>query len=124
MENDLDRLLEALETGKGKNDRLIRNALAYFDGLRLPDKTGVAIVAGTDTSSDAVLGLIEQAMHGWSIHATGKAFGTDGHWTCSLRRSSSQDNDDFIGIGRGPQFAHALLAAALRTGAYLAGRKT
>ena len=44
----------------------------------------------------------------------GKAWMPNGHWTCSLRKTSSRDNDEYVGVGRGPTLPHALLAALFR----------
>lgn len=68
--------------------------------------------AGQDVTNDALL-LVDACVPGWTISLHGKAMASDGHWRCSLRESSSRDNDTYIGVGQGPTVAHALMAALL-----------
>lgn len=69
-------------------------------------------------STDKVLGLIYALKPGWSVSTRGKASMPNGHWRCTLRKSTSRDNDEYIGIGCGPTLPHSLLAALLRVLAF------
>jgi hypothetical protein len=63
---------------------------------------------------EAVLHLVDRCLPHWTIQLTGKAQEPDGHWHCSLRESSTSDEDEVIGLGSGPTVALAMLQALLR----------
>lgn len=65
-------------------------------------------------STDDLLAIVNIVLPGWTVSVKGKAWQPNGHWTCSLRKTSSRDSDEFIGVGRAPTLPHALLAALLR----------
>ncbi|MEO0703877.1 MAG: hypothetical protein AAFY80_17200 [Pseudomonadota bacterium] len=65
-------------------------------------------------STDRVLALVYDVLPGWTINMKGKAWQPNGHWVCSLRKTSNRDSDELIGIGRGPTLPHSLFAALLR----------
>lgn len=69
-------------------------------------------------STDRVLGLVYATKPGWSVSIRGAASTPNGHWRCTLRRSMARDNDEYIGVGRGPTLPHALLAALLKAEAF------
>ena len=73
-------------------------------------------------SIDEIIHLLDRALPGWAIHLDGTAHEPNGHWHCALRPSSLRDNDEFIGYGKGPMLANALLAALLRVLTYLNSR--
>ncbi|MGB8818867.1 MAG: hypothetical protein WCC66_13195 [Rhizobiaceae bacterium] len=64
--------------------------------------------------TEAVLSLVEEHLPNWTISLKGKAREADGEWTCTLRRSSSRDDDAVIGFGSGPTLSLAVLAAVLK----------
>lgn len=68
-------------------------------------------------SSDEAIHLVDLALPDWSISLKGRTNDADGHWTCTLRRSDTLDDDLQIGIGRGPALSHAILAAMVRVAA-------
>jgi hypothetical protein len=80
----------------------------------LPEADRAMIEAGSLGSIAAVLVLIDHALPGWAVSMTGIANDVNGHWTCTLRRSGAQDDDAFIGIGKGPKLSNALLGALLK----------
>lgn len=89
----------------------------------LPNAAGSRALRPEDLrSTEFVLHLIDRALPGWSIHLGGMALEPNGHWTCNLRTHETGDSDEFIGFGKGMGVANALLAALLRTLAYLEGR--
>lgn len=65
-------------------------------------------------STDQIFSLVHLMLPGWTISLKGKAWKPNGHWVCSLRKTSSRDNDEFVGVGRAPTLPHALLSALLR----------
>ncbi|MDU8945509.1 hypothetical protein [Ovoidimarina sediminis] len=65
-------------------------------------------------STDQLLSLVHLVLPGWTVSLKGKAWQPNGHWVCSLRKTSSRDSDEFIGVGRAPTVPHALLGALLR----------
>lgn len=83
------------------------------------ERSDLAISEEDLLSPEALLHLICRIAPGWIIHLRGHAEEPDGRWTCNLRRSDSQDNDPFIGTGKGPDPAVAMLAAALRTASFI-----
>ncbi len=81
---------------------------------KMPEADLAMIEAGSLGSIAAVLVLIDHALPGWAVSMTGIANDINGHWTCTLRRSGTQDDDAFIGIGKGPELSNALLGALLK----------
>lgn len=72
-------------------------------------------------TTDAVIGLVDRILPGWTITIDGQARQPDGHWHCHLRRSDDPDLDDeIIGSGKGPTLRLALLAATMRVVDYRA----
>ena len=71
-------------------------------------------------STDKVLAIIYAIRPGWSVSMKGVARLPNGHWRCTLRRSDMRDNDEYLGVGRGPTLSHALLAALLKALAFAA----
>ena len=115
MNTELSTLVENLEHGDLGTDLLVERAHKCLSQLQAAPEIANKITLERLGSSDGVLDLINAIVPGWSVHITGKAYVSDGHWTCTLRRSSGRDNDEFVGIGRGTQLHHALLSALLRT---------
>lgn len=81
---------------------------------------GHAIERGDLESTDKVLALIYAVRPGWSVSMRGVARLPNGHWRCTLRRSDTRDNDEYLGVGRGPTLPHSLLAALLKALAFAA----
>lgn len=115
---ELARRIEAA----GALDTGIASAAAASIAALSPTAAAAGIDAGRLSSAETVLHLLDRALPGWSIHLEGTAHEPDGHWSCRLRSTGLRDNDEFIGHGKGPGIANALLSALLRTLAYLEAR--
>ncbi len=98
-EEDLDVAIEALQG--------LRLAQSGKDGAQ---EVGVAAAASTD----GALALAGKMLPGWRVDLDGHARSPEGRWTCSLRASGARDDDEVIGIGRGPTPALAILGALMR----------
>ncbi len=70
--------------------------------------------AATIESTDALLAVVQRILPGWTVALDGLAMAPNGHWRCTLRRSASRDDDEYVGVGHGPSLPHALLAATLK----------
>ncbi|NNF70717.1 MAG: hypothetical protein HKN02_00825 [Rhodobacteraceae bacterium] len=109
---DLSELAEEVEAAKnGLPDRVLENVIIALDGA----ETGEPVTIDALMSTDAILHLTDLIVPGWAIQLKGRAIEPNGHWMCSLRRSETKDNDEFIGQGRAPILSNAILAATLRT---------
>ena len=107
---DIDTLIAQLNEGP-LEDSLFADVVARVaEGF--PNVAEVALDGGS--ASDAALHLVDLSCPGWTIQLHGKALEPDGHWRCTLRETSSRDNDAFIGVGTGPTVGHAVLIALLR----------
>lgn len=109
MDKKLAALAEEIEAALEIDDELAKRVLGAIETM-----TDKAVSREALDSTDMVLDLIYSLRPGWSVNIRGLANKPNGHWRCSLRRSSSRDNDEYIGIGRGPTLPHALLASVLK----------
>lgn len=110
MDMGLAALAEDVEAALVLDEDLADRAMSVLNGIAGDPK----ITRQDLDSTDAVLAVIYQVRPGWSVSIRGNATMPNGHWRCTLRRSSSRDNDEYLGIGRGPTLAHALLASLLK----------
>lgn len=110
MDKKLAALADEIEAALQLEQELAERAVATINAMT---RTQAFTTSDLD-STDKVLSLIYAVKPGWSVNARGKARMPNGHWRCTLRKSSSRDNDEFIGIGRGPTLPHSLLASLLR----------
>ncbi len=113
MHNDrLEALAERVEGAPGPDVGL---AIETLTGLRtaLPESSS-DLRAGVVESTDLALQLVTRKLPNWSIALDGTAREPDGHWTCTLRPSGVRDDEEVIGLGRGPTAPLALLVALLR----------
>lgn len=110
MDMGLAALAEDVEAALVLEPDLADRALAVINGLSGDLKIGRADL----DSTDAVLSVIYKVRPGWSVSIRGNATMPNGHWRCTLRKSTSRDNDEYLGIGRGPTLPHSLLAALLK----------
>lgn len=116
MDKKLAALAEEIEAALFIDDDLAGRVIAQIE--MLSDRK----LAKSDLdSTDLILELIYALKPGWSVNIRGTASKPNGHWRCTLRRATSRDNDEYIGIARGPTLPHALLASLLKAFA-LAGR--
>jgi hypothetical protein len=123
MDAKLADILDRLEMAEGHDDAVLQATLEFLGDIKFAPGLTESVTPESINTSDAAIHLIDVVAPGWSIHIAGRAQERDGHWRCTLRRSSSRDNDEFIGIGKGKVLLHALLAALLRTANFLAGHR-
>jgi hypothetical protein len=60
-----------------------------------------------------MLHVIDEVLDFWTLRIAGKTNEPDGHWVCTLRPSSS-DDDERIAVGRSASLPRALLSAFVR----------
>ena len=113
MDQKLAALAEEVEASLTLQEHLAERVIGA-----LADRVTQAIEPGDLDSTDKVLALIYVLKPGWSVQLRGTAREPNGHWRCTLRRSSEKDNDEYMGIARGPTLPHALLAALLKALSY------
>ncbi|MEM7643273.1 MAG: hypothetical protein AAF366_12170 [Pseudomonadota bacterium] len=119
MTDDVKTTIQRLERAESHDDSALIGAAQVL--MAYQGKGGAPVQVAMDdlSSTDAVLHLIDDIVPGWTIRIKGKAMEPDGHWQCTLRRSSARDNDEFIGAGRGKVLSHALVSALLATVNYI-----
>lgn len=110
MDRKLADLADEVEAALHLDTELAKRAVAAINAT----PQNMAISASDLDSTDKILSLIYAVKPGWSVSTRGKASIPNGHWRCSLRQSTSRDNDELVGIGRGPTLPHSLLGALLR----------
>lgn len=110
MDMGLATLAEEVEASFVLEPDLANRSLAAINKL----DSDLAIERHDLDSTDRVLSVIYVLRSGWSVAIRGNATTPNGHWTCTLRKSSAMDDDEYIGIGRGPTLPHSLLAALLK----------
>ena len=110
MNMELATLAEDVEAALVLEDDLAERVLSVINGL----SAELDITRADLDSTDQVLALIYAARPGWSVSIKGTATLPNGHWRCTLRKSASRDNDEYLGIGRGPTLPHSLLAALIK----------
>ena len=123
MKVHLEELAKSVETAPSLDDRMIEGVIEAVGEHRLAERRHREITQADLESTDAIVHLVDEVVPGWTIQITGKALEADGHWKCHLRRSTTRDNDEFIGTGGGATLSHSVLAALLRTIAYQIGRR-
>ncbi len=110
MDMGLAALAEEIEASLILDTDLADRALSVINAI-----SGDVQMAQQDLdSTDMVLSLVYAIRPGWSVSIKGKATHPNGHWRCTLRKSLERDNDEYLGIGRGPTLPHSLLAALLK----------
>ena len=109
MDQKLAALAEALEAALALDDQLADSVLSVIS-----ERTNIPVERADLDSTDKVLEVIYALKPGWSVTVKGTARLPNGHWRCTLRRSSEKDNDEYLGIARGPTLPHALLASLLK----------
>jgi hypothetical protein len=65
-------------------------------------------------STDAMLGLVAEALPSWSVHLGGSSAQVAGRWTCTIREGGVRDDDETIGVGQAATAADAVAAALLK----------
>lgn len=114
MNKELTDLAMEVESALTLEDELANRVIAAISSVA----AGRKIERHSMDSTDDVLALIYLIRPGWSVSMKGVARLPNGHWRCTLRRSESRDNDEYLGVGRGPTLPHALLAALLKALAF------
>ncbi|NKB28191.1 MAG: hypothetical protein GKR99_11780 [Rhodobacteraceae bacterium] len=112
--SDLEALAEEIERLPEYDPALTRRAFDLVE-IAMPQVDRQLIEADALGTVDAVVLLIDHEFPGWSLRMDGIANERNGHWHCTLRRSTTRDNDAFIGIGKGPKLSNALIGALLKS---------
>lgn len=105
-------LADAIEAALAIDDDLARRAIEAVAKIDTPHAD--AFVGSDLDSTDRILAMVYHTLPGWTVSVKGKAWQPNGHWSCSLRQTTSRDSDEYVGIGRGPTLPHSLLAALFR----------
>ena len=114
MDASLAKLAQEIEAALVLEADLANRALSALKDVA-PD---MQIEVADLDSTESVLAIIYAARPGWTMSIKGRAIRPNGHWRCTLRESSDRDNDEYLGIGRGPTLAHSLLAALIKALSY------
>jgi hypothetical protein len=115
---EITALASEIETRVSVNEDVLQRVSEVLQ-RELDNKSISVVVNIADFSdTDRVIFLVDAVLPGWTILLSGTAIDPDGHWKCTLRRSASRDNDEFIGTSRGPKLSHALAAALLKVISY------
>ena len=110
MDRELAALAEEIEASFVLEQELAARALSAINAA-----AGDLNIGREDLdSTDKVLAVIYSVRPGWSVSIRGSATMPNGHWRCTLRKSSARDDDAYLGIGRGPTLPHSLLASLLK----------
>ncbi len=109
MDKKLAALAEEIEAALVIEDDLAERVLAALGAL-----SDRRFAKADLESTDAILDLVYALKPGWNVSIRGIASKPNGHWRCTLRRSASRDNDEYIGIARGPTLPHAFRASLLK----------
>lgn len=110
MDKRLANLADEIEASLYLEEELAERTVAAINEM----PGGADFTKSCLDSTDKVLSLIYAMKPGWTVSSRGKASMPNGHWRCTLRESASRDNDEYIGIGRGPTLPHSLMASLLR----------
>ena len=116
MNKELAALAEEIEAALVLKDNLADRAIAAISAV----SSGRSIQKSDLDSTDKVLELIYSIKPAWNVSIRGTASMPNGHWRCSLRKSAGRDNDEYVGVGRGPTLPHSLLASLLKVMAFSA----
>ena len=116
MDQKLAALAEEVEAALTLQEHLAERVIGA-----LAERVTKPVEAADLDSTDKVLALIYALKPGWSVQLRGTAREPNGHWRCTLRQTLEKDNDEYMGVARGPTLPHALLAALLKALSY-AGR--
>lgn len=109
-------LAEQVEAAEALDTALAESVEAVLRAC-FPVQAAAGLVPdGAARSSDLLEALVLAALPGWyySIHGRARPHGP---WTCTLRRSDVDDDDEVLGSGQGQRLAQAVLVALLRVAA-------
>jgi hypothetical protein len=115
--DDLARLADGTESASASDPDSVRALLAGLRAAFADHPAAGSIDAAVLVSGDAALELIRHMLPNWTVSLKGKAHLPDGHWTCTLRESTSRDDDELLGVGKGRTLPLAMTAALLRVAA-------
>ncbi len=111
-DNTLLELADRIEAALTIDEGLAAEALHQIRTLNASD-AGDFTAADLD-STDRILTIVYGSLPGWTVSLKGKTWQPNGHWVCSLRKTSSRDSDEYVGVGRAATMPHALMGAFLR----------
>lgn len=117
MDKGLALLAEHVEASLALDDALAERAMSAVNALLGDEKLKRADLESTDKVLEAIYAI----RPGWSVSIRGTMSHPNGHWRCTLRQSLGRDNDDYLGVGRGPTLQHSLLAALLKAMSFASG---
>lgn len=112
-----ERLATEQSVDAGLQGEIAEALETAFPGISLKER----MEGATLSSVDGILHLLAVLLPDWTISLQGTAHDPDRHWRCTLRRTTSDDDDEMIGHGSGPRLAPALLTALLGLAAIRAG---
>jgi hypothetical protein len=119
--NGLRTLAERVEAAEEVSTALVSEVAGAL-AAAFPAAAGRAVPdAALLGSTDGALRVVDAAVPAWEISLRGVALEPDGHWHCTLRETSTTDDDAVIGFGEAPSLPRALIAALLRIAAMRSG---
>jgi hypothetical protein len=111
---ELHALAARLEAGDVP-DREMAGRIAQLVAAAAPDRpVWHGAMTGALGSTDAVLGLLAEALPSWSVHISGSSATVTSRWTCTIRETGVRDDDELIGVGKAETLAGAVAAALLK----------
>ena len=110
----LHDLVERIEIAEWPDADLAAEVLESIKSALSGESGSLTLEPALLESTDAALHLVSLKVPNWSIMLQGYAHEPDSGWTCTLREGTVRDDDELIGIGKGPTLPLALLAALLR----------
>ena len=110
---ELDILINSLESRSDMTDADFEGVIHALEYL-LPAAVTDELKPHAVRTTDGAMLVADDAYPNWAVHIHGRANDRNGHWHCSLRENENRDNDAFIGQGRSPVLAQAVLAAVLK----------
>jgi hypothetical protein len=112
----LEEVMAKVDQAKELDENLFTQAVLAMKAAFPSERFEHAASLFKNDPTEAVLHLIEERLPDWQISLKGKGHDVGGEWGCTIRESSSLDDDEVVGIGSGRTLSLAVLAAILRAG--------